>query len=111
MKRERSRWWLGAFALFLGLLVIWILAVIVLDPAGASSFTLNLGLGSRLRADYSPHPVGRRAGVLRLSMVEDVMRDLGWTEEEAETQRAEVEVAMGQAVLTATARNFSGDAP
>jgi len=111
MKRERSRWWLGAFALFLGLLVIWILAVIVLDPAGASSFSLNLGLGSRLRADYSADAAGRRIGVLRLSIVEDVMRDLGLTEEEAEAQREEVEVAMGQAVPTATARDFGGGAP
>ena len=111
MKRERSRWWLGAFALFLGLLVIWILAVIVLDPAGASSFSLNLGLGSRLRADYSADAAGRRIGVLRLSIVEDVMRDLGLTEEEAQAQREEVEVAMGQPVPTATARNFEGEAP
>jgi hypothetical protein len=111
MKRERSRWWLGAFALFLGLLVIWILAVIVLDPAGASSFSLNLGLGSRLRADYSADEVGRRIGVLRISIVEDVMRDLGMSEADAEAHQESVEVAMNEAVPTATARDFSGEAP
>jgi hypothetical protein len=111
MKSQRGRWWLGAFALFLGLLGIWILAVILLDPAGASAFRLDLGLGSRLRADYSADPLGRRIGVLRLSIVEDVMRDLGMTDEEAEGQRADVEVAMGQAVPTATARDFEGSAP
>jgi hypothetical protein len=111
MKSQRGRWWLGAFALFLGLLGIWILAVILLDPAGASAFRLDLGLGSRLRADYSADPLGRRIGVLRLSIVEDVMRDLGMTDEEAEGQRADVEVALGQAVPTATARDFEGSAP
>jgi hypothetical protein len=111
MKSQRGRWWLGAFALFLGLLGIWILAVILLDPAGASAFRLDLGLGSRLRADYSADPLGRRIGVLRLSIVEDVMRDLGMTDEEAQGQRADVEAAMGQAVPTATARDFEGSAP
>jgi hypothetical protein len=113
MKQERDhrRWWLGAFALFLGLLGIWTLAVILLSPAGASSFDLNFGLGSRLRADYSADAVGRRVGVLRLSIVEDVLRDLGLTNEEAEAQRAEVEVAMSQAVPTATARTFGGEPP
>lgn len=110
-ERDRRRWWLGAFALFLGLLGIWILAVILLSPAGASSFSLNLGLGSRLHADYSADEVGRRVGVLRLSIVQDVLRDVGLTGEEAEAQQSEVEVAMSEAVPTATARNFGGEPP
>jgi hypothetical protein len=91
--------------------VIWVLAVIVLNPAGASSFSLDLGLGSRLRADYGVDALGRRIGILRISIVEDVMRDLGMTEDEAEAHQESVEVAMSQPVPTATARDFSGRAP
>jgi hypothetical protein len=90
---------------------MWAVAAWQLYPAGAGPLTLGLGLHSRLQADYGPDQPGRSLAVLRLSIVEDVMRDLGFTGEEAEAQRQGVEAAMGAPVPTATARDFQGEAP
>jgi hypothetical protein len=109
--RRRGRWWVGAFAIFLALLGIWAIAVWQLYPAGAGPLSLGLGLRSRLQADYGPDQPGRSVAVLRLSIVEDVLRDLGFSGEEAQAQREGVEVAMGGPVPTATARDFEGGAP
>jgi hypothetical protein len=72
MKPQRGRWWLGAFALFLGILGIWMLVVILLDPAGASAFSANRA-GCACGRATSADELGRQIGVLRLSIVEDVM--------------------------------------
>lgn len=109
--RRGGRWWVGAFAVFLALLGVWAIAVWQLYPAGAGPLTLRLGLHSRLQADYGPDQPGPSLAVLRLSIVEDVLRDLGFSGEEAQAQRQGVEAAMGAPVPTATARDFQGAAP
>jgi hypothetical protein len=109
--RRGGRWWVGAFAVFLALLGIWAVAAWQLYPAGAGPLTLGLDLHSRLQADYGPDQPGRSVSVLRLSIVEDVLRDLGFSGEEAQAQREGVEAAMGAPVPTATARDFQGAAP
>jgi len=109
--RRGGRWWVGALAVFLTLLGVWAIAVWQLYPAAAGPLTLRLGLHSRLQADYGPDQPGPSLAVLRLSIVEDVLRDLGFSGEEAEAQRQGVEAAMGAPVPTATARGFQGEAP
>ncbi|MCJ7708523.1 MAG: hypothetical protein MUO38_13010 [Anaerolineales bacterium] len=109
--RRGGRWWVGAFAIFLALLGVWAIAVWQLYPAGAGPLTLRLGLHSRLQADYGPDQPGLSLAVLRLSIVEDVLRDLGFSGEEAQAQREGVEAAMAAPVPTATARDFEGSAP
>jgi hypothetical protein len=109
--RRGGRWWVGAFAVFLALLGVWAIAVWQLYPAAAGPLTLRLGLHSRLQADYGPDQPGPSLAVLRLSIVEDVLRDLGFSGEEAQAQRQGVEAAMGAPVPTATARDFEGGAP
>ena len=109
--RRGGRWWVGASAVFLALLGVWAIAVWQLYPAAAGPLTLRLGLHSRLQADYGPDQPGPSLAVLRLSIVEDVLRDLGFSGEEAQAQREGVEAAMGAPVPTATARDFEGGAP
>jgi len=109
--RRGGRWWVGAFAIFLALLGVWAIAVWQLYPAGAGPLTLRLGLHSRLQADYGPDQPGLSLAVLRLSIVEDVLRDLGFSGEEAQAQREGVEAAMAAPVPTATARGFEGGEP
>lgn len=109
--QRRERWWLGAFGLFLGLLAIWVLAVWWLAPAGAGPLGLGFSLRSRLRADYGPDPAARQMAVLHISIVEELMRDLGMSEEEAEAHAAEMLAAMREPVPTATARDFRGGSP
>ncbi len=109
--KPHGRWWVGAFALFLALLGIWGLAVLALQPAEAGPFSLGLSLRSRLQADYSPDPLGQRIASLRLTIVEDFMRDLGLSPQAAAEERQAVEAAMSQPVPTATARDFAGSAP
>lgn len=109
--RHRSRWWVGAFALFLALLGLWVMAVLALQPAQAGPLSLRLDLRSRLRADYSPDPLGQRIASLRLTIVDDVLRDLGLSPQAAEAEREALEAAMSQPVPTATARDFAGSAP
>ena len=109
--RRGGRWWVGAFAIFLALLGVWAIAVWQLYPAGAGPLTLRLGLHSRLQADYGPDQPGPSLAVLRLSIVEDMLRDLGFSGAEAQAQREGVEAAMGAPVPTATARDFEGGEP
>ena len=57
------RWLLGAFAVFIVLLVIWISAAFILNSGVAESLPFSLGFSSRLGADYGPDklssPLGR----------------------------------------------------
>ncbi len=109
--RRHGRWWVGAFALFLALLGLWVVAVLALQPAEAGPLSLSFDLRSRLRADYSPDPLGQRIASLRLTIVDDVLRDLGLSPQAAEAERQALEAAMSQPVPTATARDFAGSAP
>lgn len=109
--RRHGRWWVGAFALCLALLGLWVVAVLALQPAQAGPLSLGFDLRSRLQADYSPDPLGQRIASLRLTIVDDVLRDLGLSPQAAEAEREALEAAMSQPVPTATARDFAGSAP
>jgi hypothetical protein len=98
-------------ALFLGLLGLWVLAALQLDTAGAGPLSLGFSLRSRLLADYGSDEPGRQVASLRLSIFEELMRDMGLSPERAEAEMEAIHAAMSQPVPTATARDFSGRAP
>lgn len=103
--------WFGALALILGLAVLWLLAVIQLDQVAAA------GLGGRrlfdpgISPDYSSGSDGPRFGSLRISVVSDMLRDLGFSSSESEDRMLGMMDGMEGAVPTATALNFEGDPP
>ncbi|HKY83274.1 MAG TPA: hypothetical protein VJ160_00460, partial [Anaerolineales bacterium] len=71
-------------------------------------------LRSNLPADYRADDGSVPIGMISLSIDEAVQalrQSLGLTDEEAAAQRASLELAMSQPVPTATALNFTGDAP
>jgi hypothetical protein len=101
----------GAVALFLGLFVLWILAVFQLSPASAGAGALQLRLRSNLAADYTAAPMMRMLRTLRLTVMEDVMRDMGMTDEEASAEMRAMAALLESPVPTATARSLMGEAP
>jgi len=105
------RWLVGAVGLFLFLFVLWVLAVFQLSPASAGAGVLQLRLRSNLAADYTAAPVMRMLRTLRLTVMEDVMRDMGMTDEEASAEMRAMAALMESPVPTATARSLMGEAP
>jgi hypothetical protein len=105
------RWLVGAVALFLCLFVLWILAVFQLSPASAGAGALQLRLRSNLAADYTAAPMMRMLRTLRLTVMEDVMRDMGMTDEEASAEMRAMAALLESPVPTATARGLMGEAP
>ncbi len=104
------RWLLGAFGVFLILLVVWIVMANLLSGAYAGGFPFSLRLGSQLRSDYSAEE-GDRLGAFRLSIVGDAMQDEGMSPEEAEDQSKAVKNVLESPIPTATARDFEGEKP
>jgi hypothetical protein len=98
-------------ALFLVLLLGWVVLAIQLNSASAGPLPYSRLLLSNLDADYGPDRLPRALTSIRLTILEEAMRALGMSEEEVEAERARIELAMGQPVPTATALNFEGDAP
>jgi len=112
MKRPSGRRWLmGALGLFLVLMVLWIAAAMRLSAAAAAPSNLMTSLRSRLSANYAPDPGGSTVRSLRLSIFQEVMQDLGMSEDEAAGQSQEMAAGMRAPVPTATARDFEGAKP
>ena len=106
-----KRWLVGAVALFLLLFVLWVVAVFQLSPASAGAGTLQLRLRSNLAADYGAAPMLRMLRTLRLTVMEDVMRDMGMTEQQASAEMRAMAELLESPVPTATARSLMGEAP
>jgi len=112
MNRNTRRGWLAALlAFFLLLLVVWVVAVFQIIPAAAGGGQLGVALRSGLAADYGSEPIRRIVRSLRISVVADLMRDLGKSDAEAGEAMHAMSVAMSSPVPTATARDFEGDDP
>ncbi|MEE8568212.1 MAG: hypothetical protein V3S81_06350 [Anaerolineales bacterium] len=105
------RWLLGAFAVFIVLLVIWISAAFILNSGVAESLPFSLGFSSRLGADYGPDKLSSPLGRFYLSIISDVLRDHGLSPSEAENQSEKFKLSLNSPVSTATARNFQGEHP
>jgi len=71
---------------------------------------LPLSLSSRLSADYSVDDVGPLKA-LRLSIIGDMLRDMGMGPDEAEDCESAMKALMDNPVPTATARDFEGAPP
>jgi hypothetical protein len=91
-------------ALFVLLLGAWLLAAWQMTPAGAEPLSLGFALRSRLSADYSADTDTERFSVLRLTVFEEWLGDLGLSPTEAATALESLEVAMANPVPSATAR-------
>lgn len=105
------RWLVGAVGLFLLLFVLWVLAVFQLSPASAGAGVLQLRLRSNLAADYTAAPMVRMLRTLRLTVMQDVMQDMGMTEDEASAEMRAMAQLLESPVPTATARDLMGEAP
>ncbi len=82
-----------------------------LSPASAGAGALQLRLRSNLAADYTAAPMMRMLRTLRLTVMEDVMRDMGMTDEEASAEMRAMAALLESPVPTATARSLMGEAP
>jgi hypothetical protein len=109
--KHNRRWLVRAIAVFLMLFVLWILAVFQLSPAAAGPANLQLRLRSNLVADYTAGPVMRMVRSLSLTVMQDVMQDMGMPEDEAASEMRAMQVLLETPVPTVTARNLAGDAP
>ena len=105
------RWLIGAVAVFLVLLLGWVVLALQLNVASAGPLPYSPLLVSRLSVDYGADSLPLRIASLRLTIVEDAMRAMGMSDAEVEQHNAEMELAMSQPVPTATARDFEGGAP
>lgn len=111
MKDSGRRWLIAAVGLFMFLLVGWVLLALQLNVALAGPLPFGPGLMSRLNADYSPDERGRSVALISLSILDEAMQALGYTDEEAAAAHESMEEAMSQPVPTATALDFEGAAP
>ena len=103
--------WTYKIGLVLGvLIVVWIAAALLLNTASAEGLPLSLRLSSRLSADYSVDKIGPLKA-LSLSIIGDMLRDMGMGAQEAEEHEASMKALMEDPVPTATARDFEGAAP
>lgn len=101
----------GILAVFAVLLVLWIVVALQLTGAAASPLGIPFSFNSKLQADYGEDGKGSPMGSLRLAIVGDLMRDLGFSDPEADAHEEEMAAAMKTPVPTATMLNFDGDPP
>ncbi len=112
MKEPSGRRWLvGAVALFLVLMVVWVAAAVRISASAAAPSSLMSSLRSRLSANYAPDAGGSSVRSLRLSIFQEVMQDLGLSGDEAAAESRRIEAGMQGPVPTATARDFDGAEP
>jgi hypothetical protein len=104
-------WWMGALGLFAALLVLWVAAAVRLSAAAAAPSDLMTSLRSRLTANYAPDPGGSTVRSLRLTIFQEVLQDLGMSNEAAAGHSQEMAEQMKSPVPTATARDFQGAKP
>ena len=107
----RRRWLLGAFTVFIILLVIWISAAFILNSGVAETLPFSLSLSSRLGADYGPDELSSPLGRFHLSIISDILRDRGLSPSEADDRLEKFKLSLNLPVSTATARNFQGEPP
>ena len=99
-----ARWLaLTAFAV---LIAGWFAAALHLTGASAGQPGFPFNLRSNLAADYGADPGAGRITSLRISIIADWLKDLGFGEDDSELL-----AGLDSPVPTATARNFEGDPP
>ncbi|MGD2057673.1 MAG: hypothetical protein PVI04_03005 [Anaerolineales bacterium] len=108
--KSRHKWmtWLG---LVLAFFTFTAAMALVLSPASASGFPLSLKIRSNLSADYRYGESTASLGVFRLSIIGDMLRDMGMGEKEASQHENVMRLVMEASVPTATAFDFEGGSP
>ncbi len=109
MKNRRTIVTITGFLLFLGM--VWVFTAVLLNSASADSGPFSFAVKSKLAADYGGEKSDGFLGVINLTILSDVMRDLGLSPEDADEHSDAMKVAMDDPVPTATARNFEGEEP
>lgn len=104
MDSRLARWLaLTAFAV---LIAGWFAAALHLTGASAGRPGFPFDLRSNLAADYGADPEAGRITSLRISIIADLLKDLGFGGDDSELL-----AGLDSPVPTATARNFQGDPP
>jgi hypothetical protein len=98
-----ARWF--ALSIFAILIAVWVAAALHLTGASAGRSGFPFNLQSRLAADYGADR-GDRISSLRISIITDFLRDLGFGD-----SGSSILGDLDDPVPTATARNFEGDPP
>jgi hypothetical protein len=108
--KHRRKWvtWLGAFLALIALLAA---AALVLMPASAGGFPFSWKIRSNLSADYRYGETTASLGAFRLSIISDMLRDMGMGEDEANQKENVMKLAMEESVPTATAFDYEGNPP
>ena len=81
---KKSIWFTRLIGALAGLFILSITALIVVEVASAQDNPFPLGLRSRLAADYSQETAGATFGPMRLSIVREVLQDLGLASSEVD---------------------------
>jgi hypothetical protein len=102
---------MGAVAVFLVLLVIWVAAALQLMSASAQPQGFLGGLRSRLQANYAADEDGQPLGFLRVSIIEEALQDLGLSSAQIASRTTGLKTAMSKPVPTATPRSTQTKAP
>ncbi len=104
MDSRLARWL--ALTVFAALIAGWFAAALHLTGAAAGQPGFPFNLRSKLDADYGADPAAGRITSLRISIIADLLRDLGFGADDSGLL-----AGLDSPVPTATARNFEGDPP
>jgi hypothetical protein len=108
---RKTHWFSKALGIFLAMMAVWIASALVLNEVFAQSSPFSLVLRSKLAADYSQERNDANFGPLRLSIIRETLKDLGFGSDEAEDIALSNLSELDDPVPTATALNFAGDSP
>ncbi|MDF1499306.1 MAG: hypothetical protein P1P76_02410 [Anaerolineales bacterium] len=109
MKDRRN--WLTWFGILIAVLALVAAAALVLMPASAGGFPFSWVIRSNLSADYRYGETAASLGAFRVSIIGDVLRDMGIGDKEASQRENVMKVVMEGSVPTATAFDYEGNPP
>ncbi len=109
MKRHRK--WLRWLGILVALFAFAAATALVLVPASAGGLPFSWKIRSNLSADYRYGETTASLGIFRLSIIGDVLRDMGLGDKEATQRENVMKLVMEASVPTATAFDFEGNPP
>lgn len=109
MKSQRK--WLPWLGFIIAFITFTAAAALILTPASAGGLPLSLKIRSNLSADYRYGESRASLGVFRLSIIGDMLRDMGLGDKEASQHENVMRLVMEGSVPTATALDFEGGSP
>lgn len=109
MKRRHT--WLRWLGTIIALFSFAAVTVLVLTPASADALPFSWKIRSNLSADYRYGETTASFGAFRLSIIGDMLRDMGMGEVEAAQRENVMKLVMQASVPTATAFDFEGNPP